>query len=128
MMDLTLLHVAGATVIGGGISIGTQLIVAYLKQGKNGKEEPLVTCPDDPMVRMSGCREKRVELSSWRSEVDKCLVRQKGDIEAHEKLLNKGSKDFDEIKSSLNGLNSSYLVLAERIKKDTRCPDDTSPH
>lgn len=117
MAELTLLTAAGAAVVGGGISIGSQLIVAYLKNEKrnNCDKSPIVTA--DPVVIASDCRKKRMEFVGWKSEVDKSLVEQKSGLEGHEKLLEKGDKDFNAIKKDIAGLNTSYAVLAERIQQ-----------
>lgn len=113
MDGMNLLKLAGAAVIGGGISIGSQLIVAYLKQ-RNG-DKPIC---QNSTVTLSDCREKRMEFAGWKSEVDKILVQQRGNIAEHAKSLDKGNKDFEAIKKDISGINTSLAVFAEKLKKE----------
>jgi len=123
MLEITLLQAAGAAVIGGGISIGTQLIVAYLKQGKNGCKENNKKGPlsglADPSVTVSDCRRNRTQIADWKLGIDKCLVKQKSVIDEHSRLLDKGSRDFEAIKKDISGINISLAVFAERLKSET---------
>lgn len=107
-----LLTMAGAAVLGGGISIGSKIIFDWLRK-RNGNIISDTECP----VMLSDCRSWRKENNGWKKEVDKCLTQHKGMVESHEKRLEEGGHDFDEIKKDISGLNISYAVLAEKIQK-----------
>lgn len=107
-----LLTIAGAAVVGGGISIGSKIIFDWLRK-RNGN---IISGTEYP-VMLSDCRTRRKEISEWKEKIDKCLVQHKGMVQEHEKRLNKGGKDFEDIKKDIAGLNTSYAVLAERVQK-----------
>jgi hypothetical protein len=62
------------------------------------------------------CDPRHEKIDDWQRDTDMVLVQHKAKIEEHERRLDKGSDDFELIKSGIAGLNTSFSVLAEKVK------------
>ena len=107
--SVTIIELAGATVLGGGISIGAKIIFDWLKN-RNGATDLKPSASPESHVFDTNC-------IKWKTGVDQTLVEHGGKIKEHEKRLDKGGGDFEKIKNDIAGINVSLGVFAERIKK-----------
>jgi len=119
MSEPNFLYTLGAFAAGGGISIVTRIVFDWLQKGKNGS---VAIKPDEtppiPLVTLPDCRDRRKGIDDWRHGVDKCLTQHKAAIQQHEKSLDRGLKDFEEIKKGIANLDKSYALLATKIGND----------
>ena len=107
MNESEMLKLFMAVIIGGAATLVGKIIFDWLKN-RGAATTPI----PNPAAN-----------NNWKGGVDKCLVQHKAmiqthetTIQTHEKRLDKGSEDFKEIRKSIAGLDTSYAVLAERVK------------
>ena len=106
--SVTFIELAGATVLGGGISIGAKIIFDWLKN-RNGATDLKPSASPESHVFDTNC-------INWKTGVDITLTEHGGKIKEHEKRLDKGGGDFEEIKRNISGINTSLAVFAEKLK------------
>lgn len=99
MNDPILANYIAVAVVSGGAVLSGKIIFDWLKN-RNGKN------PNTP------------ECFRWKTGVDTCLATHESKIGDHEKRLDKGSQDFEGIKTDISGINTSMAVLANEIKKE----------
>jgi len=116
MSEIDVVMIAGGAVIGGGVTIGGRIIFDWLKTHGDVSAPPAAINNSNGRFSAKKCENKHREISQWQGKTDQCLTQHKAMIESHEKRLDKGSKDFEEIKKDIAGLNTSYAVLATKIK------------
>lgn len=111
MKDLNIILITIGAMVGGGIGLGGRIIFDWLKNRGN--------------VPIVANNKNYNKINKWKEKIDNCLFRQKAmieqhefKIEYHEKWLEKGSKNFKEIKDDISQININIGILAERIKKN----------
>jgi len=116
MSDPNLINYIGLVVVGTGVGVGGRIVFDWLKnrngnQPKGQADQPKKQ-PDVHSVLGSS------ECFKWKSGVETSLATHGSILESHEKRLDRGSEDFDQIKTDISGINTSMAVLANEIKKD----------
>jgi len=107
MTDPVLTNCIVAGLVGMGFGVGGRIVFDWLKN-RNGN----ASSPDIHHVLGSS------ECFKWKTGIDTCLATHEIKIEDHEKRLDKGSKDFEGIKKSIAGIDTSMAVFAEKIEKE----------
>ena len=116
MSEMNVVMIAGGAVIGGGVTIGGRIIFEWLKTRGDVSNPPATINNSNGKYSAIKCDGLHQSIVEWQGKTDRCLVQHKGMLANHEKRLDKGSKDFEEIKKDIAGLNTSYAVLATKIK------------
>lgn len=101
MSDPNLANYVAVAAISGGVVLTGRIVFDWLKTRSGNGSKDLNTS----------------ECFKWRTGVDTCLATHESKIGNHEKRLDKGSEDFDDIKQSIAGIDKSMAVFAEKLKK-----------
>jgi len=116
MSEMDLVMLAGGAVIGAGVSLGGRIIFDWLKNRDGVSAPPATTDNSNGKFSAKKCEGIHKDIAGWQNKTDRCLIEYRSMIESHEKRLDKGSRDFEEIKKDIAGLNTSYAVLASKMK------------
>jgi len=116
MSDLNLINYVGLVAMGTGVGIGGRIIFDWLKNRNGNQSKGQINQPkEQPDVHgILGSS----ECFKWKTGVDSCLATHKSVLQFHEKRLDKGSEDFDQMKTDISGINTSMAVFAAKFKKD----------
>lgn len=99
-----------AGMIGGFFTLIGKIVLEWLRAKANPQKG------GNSQFSRNRCDNIHKDLSDWRGTTDTSIALLTKISDDHEKRLDKGSTDFKDIRDSIAGLDTSYKVLATKIK------------